>query len=382
MASKAPGLIIAILCMAALPSQTLHARQSIELSGAIRPVFTHLETRQRDGSHSSQTAMNARLHLQANYPVRPELVLTGRLAGRYATTQGGMSFPIRGYTGGSGTYTAGETTIDIFQASWQATDNLRIIGGRFQGRFPLAGFIPKGLDRYYAANLSISHTDGVWVRWNASSLLRIDAILHRNDERGSSHAARTPMRFTDPDSRIGGYLNLSLRDTGGIWVQREVGISVYPSSFERFGASEPLTLTVITARMMRRTSFQPTTGAFWVGGELGFIPDAPTPSSAGFPTNDALSATRSIAWQVSAYANDLFQRHTIGVLYGQTEPNWVISSSFRPNETMSEIRYRYTVSSNLNFEMRYRLRTDKYRLRRADTTQRDNDFYARFTYRF
>lgn len=354
--------------------------QNTSVSGAIRPVFTHVETRNRDGSISTENAMNARLHLQLEHTLSPDLRLTARLAGRYATNQDQFDFSLRGYTSGSGSYDAGETTFDILQLQWQAGDNLRITAGRFQGRFPLAGFIPKGMDRYYAANLSISHTDGVWFRWNANPNWRIDAILHHNHEKGSSHAARNPMRFTEPASRIGGYANIAHRNTTGLWVQRELGVSVYPSSFQRDGSWQ--TLTVVTGRAMLRLPVNASTGDYWAGGELGLIPNAPTPVSAGVPVTSVLSETASTAWQVSAYANDLFDRHTIGILYGQTEPNWVISSSFRPNNTMSEIRYRFTFSSRFNFEMRYRLRTDLYRRSNAALTQRDTDFYARVTYRF
>ena len=369
-----------LLLLSAASNLPTHAQSNTELSGAIRSVFTHVETRNRDGSYNTVNALNARLHLRLDHTLRTDLTFSARLAGRYATNQDAFSFPLRGYTGGSGSYDAGETTLDMFQLQWQASPALRITAGRFQGRFPLAGFIPKGMDRYYAANLSISHTDGIWARWNASPTWRIDAIFHHNHEDGSSHAARNPMRFTEPASRIGGYLNLAHRNTSGLWVQREIGVSIYPQSFQRDGNWQ--TLTVLTGRAMMRLPFEASTGEYWAGGELGFIPEAPTPASAGVPVSSPFSETASMAWQVSAYANNLYDRHTIGILYGQTEPNWVISSSFRPNNTMSEVRYRFTFSSNLNFEMRYRLRTDLYRRSNAPLTQRDTDFYARFTYRF
>ncbi|KPP98357.1 MAG: oligogalacturonate-specific porin KdgM [Bacteroidetes bacterium HLUCCA01] len=374
-------IVFSLLFLATLPvsSQSVVSNKP-EIFGSFRPVYYVTETRDRSGDYNTNYTINARFQLNVRYALRDDLQFRARLSSRLSNTQDELSFPIQSYTGSSGSYPAGTTTFDIIQLQWDVNPTIRITAGRFQGRYALAGFIPKGMDRYYSANLSISHTDGIWVRWNMNRNWRLDGIISYNPDEGSSHAARAPLTFTEPTSHITTFANLAHRNTTGLWVQRELSVSVYPQSFQRDGSWH--NLSIFTARAMLRLPIHASTGEYWAGGELGFIPDAPDPVDAGIPVAEPFSATSSIAWQVSAYANNLFDRHTLGILYGQTEPNWVISSSYRPNNTMSEIRYRYTFTSWLNFEIRYRLRTDLYRRTGSAFTQRDSDYYMRFNFRF
>ena len=90
-----------------------------------------------------------------------------RAATRLSSNQDCFRFLLDDHTGGSGSYPAGTATLDELMLRWQIAPGVRLTAGRFQGRFqgrfPLTGFIPKGVDRYYASNLSIAHTDGLWL---------------------------------------------------------------------------------------------------------------------------------------------------------------------------------------------------------------------------
>lgn len=196
------------------------------------------------------------------------------------------------------------------------------------------------------------------------------------------YPARSPLVFEETASRFSLFANIEHMNTGGRWVQREISVSYNPQTFVRDEVKHDY--IVLSTRGMIRLPFNPGTGEFWIGGELGFAPTAPLPRDAGFMVDESRTILEksSAAWQVSAYANDLFTGHRIGILYGQTEPNWLVSSSFRPNVTMSEIRYRYTFSSRLNYEMRFRIQSDLFKPDDSGFTRRDRDFYARFTYRF
>ncbi len=354
--------------------------QKLDVSGTLRPVYSWVETRTREGDFSTEQTINARFHLTLGYQLTDQISFRSRLASRYSSSTNSMKFVIRDHTPGSGSYEAGVTTFDIFEIAWQVQPGTELRFGRFQGRFPLAGFIPKGMDRYYSANLSIGHTDGIWLRQNINSWLRGDFILSHNGKNGSTHAARRPLTFDQPESRVAGFINLAHRNTSGTWVQREISASLYPQSFERDNSLK--NLWVITGRGMVRLPYTLANGEIWVGAEAGFMPIAPTPESAGVPVSNSLFESSSSSWQASLYFNDVFERHKFGFLYGQTEPEWVVSSSFRPNNTMAEFRYRFTFSSELNFEFRYRLRTDLYKRDSSAFTQRDNDVYARITWRF
>jgi hypothetical protein len=356
--------------------------ERVSISGSFRPVYSWIETRGRGGDRSRDHSMNARFQLRANYEITPEFSLRTGLAGRASTSQDKFEFVLKDHTPPDGSYPAGTVTFDEFALSWSLRPDLTVVAGRFQARFGLAGFIPKGLDRYYAANLSIAHTDGLWIRWDMNPRWRMHLIGNHNGRKGSTHAARRPLAFNESAARVGGLAVLEHRQHGGLWVQREVSVSVLPQSFERSGRLR--SYAAATGRLMMRLPWQCRLFEYWIGGEAGIVPLAPTPVSAGMAIDEGrtLIGPSAVAWQVAAYANGLSGRHRIGVVYGQAEPQWLISSSYRPNNTLSEIRYRLTFSGRLNFEARYRFRTDLYRPAGPEYTRQDRDFYARFTWRF
>jgi len=63
-----------------------------------------------------------------------------------------------------------------------------------------------------------------------------------------------------------------------------------------------------------------------------------------------LPGSSAVSWLLSAYVNNIFERHRVGILYGQADPHWLISASFAPNVTMAELRYRYTIASWIHYE--------------------------------
>lgn len=379
------GTLFGGLIWIGIIAETTQAQSSspeFTTSGSFRTVFTTDETRTRLGDTEHSSALNARIHLGLRATFSDQLFLQGRIASRFSTAQDDFRFLIRDYTGGGGSYPAGTATIDELFAAWDISEKMHLRVGRFQGRFPLEGFIPKGMDRYYAANLSISHTDGIWLRRDLSDSYRLHLITSRNGTRGSSHAARSPLDFSDPASRFTFFTNLQHLNTSGFWAQRELSISYTAKNFERNNSNRDH--IAVTGRAMMRLPIDPGTGEYLLGGELGIVPVAPEPQQGGISVSEdrTLLGSASVAWQVSAYANKLFERHYLGVLYGHTDPHWFISSSFTPNTTMAEIRYRLVISSRLNYEMRFRYRTDLFKRDDALLTNQIQDFYARMTFRF
>ncbi len=183
-------------------------------------------------------------------------------------------------------------------------------------------------------------------------------------------------------ARFTGFANIEHRNRQGRWAQRELSISVTPQNFYR--DSELRDHIALSTRWMYRPGFSVSGEECLIGGELGYIPVAPSPSDAGFEVSEErlLFGRSAIAWQLSAYINHIRERHRVGVLYGQTDPHWLISSSFSPNVTMAEMRYRYTFSSRLNYEFRFRLRDEIYKPAGAAQTRQIFDFYTRFTISF
>lgn len=356
---------------------------TIEHHFDIRPVYYYVNTTERDGANHTSHTLNVRARYGISYHIREDLTFRGRAAMRLSSDQDKFRILLDDHTGGSGTYLPGIATVDELMLSWQIKPELKLTTGRIQARFPLAGFIPKGVDRYYGANLSIAHTDGIWMEWDMARSWRLHLVGSHNSPSGSSHAARSPLRFDESlAARFSGFANIQHRNREGRWVQRELSISVTPQNFYRNG--ELRDHVAISTRWMYRPGFSISGGEFQIGGEVGFIPVAPMPSDAGLPIRDErlLLGRSALAWQLSAYVINFFDHHRVGILYGQTDPHWLISSSFAPNVTMAEMRYRYTIASWINYEFRFRFRDEIYRPSGASQTRGIVDFYTRFTVSF
>lgn len=354
--------------------------ESIEHRLDIRPVYSYVNTTERDGSKHVDRTLNLRARYGISYNLRSNFTFRSRAAMRLSTNQNRLRFLLDDHTGGGGSYPAGTITLDEFMLRWQINPDLKLTAGRFQGRFSLEGFIPKGADRYYSSNLSISHTDGLWLEWDMNDSWRLHLIGSHNSSFGSSHAARSPLRFDESaTARFTGFANIQHRNTEERWTQREFSISITPQNFYR--DRELRDHIALSTRWMYRPDFTVAGEEYLIGGELGFIPVAPKPSDTGLqiPEEQLLFGKSALSWQLSAYANHIFERHRVGILYGRTDPHWLISSSFAPNVTMAEVRYRYTIASWINYEFRVRLRDEIYRPTDADQTRQIVDFYTRFT---
>ncbi len=348
-----------------------------------RPVYYYVNTTDREGVEQTDRSINLRARLGFSYDFNDKISLRLRSATRLSNTQDEFRILLEDHTGGSGSYPAGTLTLDEFFLRWRITPVLRLTAGRFQGRFPLTGFIPKGVDRYYASNLSISHTDGLWMEWDVNDAWRLHLIGSHNGTAGSSHAARSPLRFDESGAaRISGFANIQHRNTADQWAQRELSVSVTPQNFYR--DDKLRNHLAISTRWMYRPFVSDSGVEYLFGGEVGLIPLAPRPSDNGLQiSEDRLLLGRSaVAWQLSAYANHIFGRHRVGILYGQTDPHWLISASFTPNVSMAELRYRYTIASWIHYEFRFRLRDEIHKPSDASQTRQVFDFYTRFTIGF
>ena len=376
-----------LFIVSVLTARPLYAEEPNNISSYkfhinIRPVYSFVNTTEHDDTEISLHTMNLRTQLGLRYDFNNKLSFHVRTAMRLASNQDDFRFLIDFYTEESGTYPSGIATIDEFFVNWKVTPELTLIAGRFQGRFPLEGFIPKGIDRYYAANLSISHTDGFWLSWNAGEDWLLHLIGSHNSESGSTHTAYYPLRFDESvASRFSAYANVQHRNTQERWAQRELSASITPHNF--YLDDELKHHIALSTRWMYRANYSLSGEEYLIGGELGFIPVAPKPSDAGFQISEEqlLFGSSAFAWQVSAYINEISERHRIGVLYGHTDPHWLISSSFAPNIKMAEFRYRYTITSWINYEFRFRLRDEKLLPSEVNQGKRIFDFYTRFTIR-
>lgn len=123
------------------------------------------------------------------------------------------------------------------------------------------------------------------MEWDVNNRWRLHLVGSHNSQSGSSHAARTPLRFDESaGARFTWFTNIEHRNREGRWAQRELSISVTPQNFYRDG--ELRNHLALSTRWMYRPGFSVSGEEYLVGVELGYIPVAPTPSEAGFEVSE------------------------------------------------------------------------------------------------
>ncbi len=373
---KLPGFLLFIIFLI----HPVQAQDQPDFFGAVRIGYSTFQEIDNEVYFADRATneMQARIHLGLRWQATSQIRFTGRLAGRLSTRDEPLTFEMKSYTPGSGSIPRNTFIFDTLQLAWSPNENLTLTAGRMQPRFSLAGMIPKGFDRYFGANMSIGFSDGLWLNWRFNDNYRLHLIASYNSPDGSSHAARTPMDFSKSSSRVTGYAQIEHTDTDGLWAQRELSVSWNPSTLSHISSTGDY--LAITTRWMMNLPFDISWTNLTAGGELGYAPT--TPNRDIYSEDDDLRENGAFAWQISGYINNVLDRHTLGILYGEAEPGWLISSSFEPNVTMFEVRYQYIIASNISTEVRYRYRTPKQDGLSKNVRSRISDIYARVTFRF
>ncbi len=315
----------------------------------------------------------ARLRVGAGYRFSPNLSFQTRLAGRYSTEQEKFRFWLNTHLPTRTGLRFGETTIDIFELRWQPSETLSLQIGRFQSGYSLRTTLAKGLHRYDNPNVLVSWTDGVLAKWQAFHSWNVEYTAEYNSPDGPGSVHRAPLTYSEPASRVSHTLVFTDTERSGAWDQREIGMHIVPSSLPTDDGFDHY--TIFTSRVIyniRQLDWRD--AGYFLGFEAGYAPLAPA-------APELHSRENAFAGQAVLFVKGFNQHTNFGILYGYTDPGWLLSPSFRPNSHSYEARYQRIISSALSVEIRYRLRTDPF-VPEGMEGRRDGDVYARFTYRF
>lgn len=368
------------LAEARTTEESFSEKPGIDFFGDIRSLLTR-QTDKRGDLSNTDYINQTRIRLGGSYVFNDRLSFRMVAGIRLSTNQESVVFRLQNKSDGSGTYPAGTIALTETSVRYVISPNLTLTAGRFNSAFALAGFIPRGLDRFYGNNINLSFTDGFWLRWHAG-----DWILHGigsyNTSGGSLHAARPPISFSSRRSRISGFVAVQHSETEGLWVQREASLSITPAAVLRNGALHPLITG--TARATVRLPLELSRGDYWIGAELGFIPVVPSPEDAGLQVDESLTIIDSsaFAWMAAAHANDVYPGHSVGLHVAWLEPQWYMSSNVSPNTTQIELRYVYRPLDMLSIDLRYRIRQENIRPEDQLDRRRTSDLRLRATYSF
>lgn len=342
-------------------------------AGDLRAGYLANEVRARDGVTTTADSLRLRARLAAGMDLAPDWQLGIRAAALVDSGDDDFDVWLRRHAPGPTGLATGQATIDSLFVDYQrhgAPWRLRL--GRFQTSFVLAGVASKSLDRADSPSFNVGWTDGVWLR------RRTDAwtghlVAQHNDRRGTGNAARPPLSFGASGARVSMFAGMEANAALGPVVQRMFGLTWLPSALP--GQSDYLALT---ARGAAEWPLGASTTRLLLAAEVGHAPNTPRRVALGTGGGDA----KGTAWQASVNLIDFAPAHSIGFLYGRVSDGWLISSNFRPNESMAELRWAWQVRADWNVEARIRRRLEIDLPYAGLHARRTDDLYLRTTYRF
>jgi hypothetical protein len=378
-----PGIFLVIIevLFNTLYAQPAGGSEIFFIHGQIRSGYYFIESRNNAGTVTKTPEWRMRARFGMTYRFSDKVSFTARLAGRYSTVQEKFEFWYHPYAASPGGLRLGQTAFDMFHVEYNDGNRWMMQAGRMQHGFQLKGLIAKGIDRYNSPNVSITWTDGLWLRYLVHLDWYIHGVIQYNHRTGSTSFYTPPLNFNDANSRFSFFTAIEGKVTSGLWYQRELSITLMPAVFRNSTTDELSSYWAFTGRIGINVPLNITLMNVRITGEAGYAPTTPDMSQLGLST-DVNKTDDAFAWQVSVNLLNIFNRHNLGFLYGETDPGWLIAPSFRNNTNTFEVRHQFRFSRNLTSEIRYRIRNQLYMPVNASVKRRDDDLYARITYRF
>jgi hypothetical protein len=352
--------------------------QSIDYSGDIRFGYAGFERDERSGLKTDDAQFRLRARAGLLWTINDNWTFKGRYAGLVhdSRNQSGFVGLSKGLSLGNSSIAPGQTTLDEFfvRARYGKWDH-RI--GRFQTNNRLTGVAEKSLSRTNSISWFVGWTDGLQSTYRSDHGINYTALIERNDKDGPSNVRRSPLGFDKPASRAGYYVSAEAADTDGFWAQRSVDVTYIPSSLyhngvaagqtrDYLGVSGRLATQVTIREQMKLVS----------GVELAWAPQTQTRTASNLP---GTGKTNGTAWQWSLNLMDIRPGHSIGLVYGENQAGWLLSTDFSNNQSLLEFRYAWEPMSGHLFEARFREREDLNLLRNAARKRAETDVFIRYS---
>lgn len=376
----ASALRVTLLLAAALVATGVQAADEWRPSGDIRFGYVNSETRSRAGAKDDADSFRARARLRLRGDLGGGWQASARAAVLLDTKQQNDEFWIRTYAPGPGGLESGQATIDEAYVQYRSQHSpwsLRV--GRFQAAFAPDDLMKKSLDQNDSTNFDITWTDGAWWQWHGSDW-NTHVILRHNDRRGPTGGLRRPLDFADSSARAGVFLATESKTAIGPLVQRMLTLTWLPSSLRPNGMSDPAgeDYLAVTAKAAAEWPLGDKGMRFRLGGEIGYAPDTPRRETMGSGNGEA----DGFSWQTSITLGDIRPDHDVGIVYARVADGWLVSSDFRPNDSLLEARWVWRLDPSWQVDARVRRREEINLPLAAVGARRDHDFYLRATWRF
>ncbi|MCA1799103.1 MAG: hypothetical protein LC632_06470 [Xanthomonadaceae bacterium] len=367
------------LLLALLLSAAPAAAEPVTVSGDIRAGWLSSETRNRAGALSDTDSLRARARVRATYGTG-DWQFAARFAAVLDSRQDDTGFWFQPYAPSPTGLRQGDATLDELYAEYGFRDAWTLRAGRFQTRFELEGVAPKSLDRNDSPNLDVTWTDGLWLRHSGPAWTAHFVAQHNHHE-GPTNVQRQPLWFGEGDARATLFAALEAAEPLGPVVQRVVAVTWAPNALRPLGVANPARADYL-AVTFRGAAAWPVGAAgmrILVGAEAGYAPNTPRRVVMGTGTNGDAGG---LAWQLSLNLLDFAPNHSLGLVAGRVDDGWLISSDFRPNESLLELRWAWRLHSSWVLHARIRRREELAVPFAPLLPRRTDDAYLRATYRF
>jgi len=348
--------------------------------GDLRGGYFDSQVDLRDGGKDNSDEFALRFRYGANFGFTDQARLKARIATTCTDSSCDPNVDIASRPGNGANINDGDIVIDEFYLDLFQRGRFDIGLGRMQTRsVTRGGVFISSLTRLTSPNVAVNWTDGAALRYLAESGWNSHLILQYNDSDGSSTLARSPLDFDDDESRVSGFYSLESRQPWGIFTQRAFDIAYMPSALlqegERDGPVEDYWNLV--GRFATQWPVNPPGPSMIVSGEMGYAPETPSRSAVSTGTS---GDTDGLAWHLEASWMNFRPGHSIGINYGYTDPGWLLSPSYRPNEETFTLRYHWRPQPRLQLELQARRRDELEQLTGAARKRETYDYRIRLTW--
>ncbi len=366
------------LGLALLPMLSTAAyAQDIDFSGDLRLGVVGLDRHDRNGQQVDDTELDLRVRAGAQWNISDIYSAKARVAvtGNDSDFNGNLKF----YTelpAGSSNINAGDMTFDeLFVRARYGNWDHRV--GRFQYQNRLDVVAPKSMSRTSSNSWNVHWTDGLHSRYRAANGWQYNFVLDYSTEDGASLVRRGPLNYQSSDSRITYYASVDKSDADGLFLQRSVDVTVIPSAlyYNGVAAGDKTDYVTFGARLAMQWALRGES-RFVAGAEIAHALDTPTLAAMGLP---GLGDSGGNAWQVSVNVVDMAPGHSIGLVHGENDAGWLLSTDFTNNMSLTEIRWNWEVLSGHLFQIRVRDREDLIQRSSAVRKRHDVDYFVRYT---
>ena len=366
------------LGLALLPTlgTTVYA-QDVVFSGNMRFGYAHFDRDERDGSNIDNGQFNLRVRGGAQWNISEIYSVKARVAttGNDSDFNGDFKF----YTelpAGASNIDAGDITFDEFYVRARYGNWGHKIG-RFQYNDRLDGAVAKGMTRTNSNSWNVHWTDGLHSQYSAADGWKYNLILEHATDEGATMVRRGPLNYQSSNSRVTYYGSVAKADDDGLFLHRSVDVTVIPSAlyYNGVAAGNKTDYVAVSARLAMQWALVGESRLV-AGAEVAHAPDTPTLAAMGLP---GLGDSDGNAWQLALSVMEFAPGHSIGVVYGENDAGFLLSTDFTNNMSLTEVRYNWRPMSGHLLQVRVREREDLIQRRNAVRERNEFDYYVRYT---